>query len=188
MDVVYIGLVDTPGFFAYLIRCFIGIPYVHTVISMDSRLEEAYSIGRRNPAIPLFAGFEKEDKGNIVKVFPDARYQVFCVPCSAGQREQIGLKLLECYENRFSYHYCVLGLPFLLLGRHFYQKNHYTCSSFIANLLEENGIRLFDKHFSLVTPRDFHDLEGKEVLFEGKLRLLAGKDWSLDGCAGAAYE
>ena len=75
-------------------------------------------------------------------------------------------------ENRFQYHYAVAGLPFILWKVPFYQKNHYTCSSYIAKLLEEAGICRWDKHFSLVTPRDFMEYEKKEFFFEGSLRDL----------------
>ena len=76
MEHIYIAFVDTPGFFAGIIRRVIRQDYIHVVISMDSQLEEAYSVGRRNPAVPLLAGFEKEDKERILKVFPTARYMV----------------------------------------------------------------------------------------------------------------
>ena len=32
-----------------------------------------------------------------------------------------------------------------------------------------HGIMLFDKHFSLVTPKDFYELEEKEIIYEGQL-------------------
>ena len=54
----------------------------------------------------------------------------------------------------------------------FYQKNHYTCSSYIARLLEEAGVCTWDRHFSLVTPRDFLEYEKKEKIFEGSLYEL----------------
>lgn len=57
----------------------------------------------------------------------------------------------------------------ILLNIPFYQKNHYTCSSFTANILQENGIALFEKHFSLVTPRDFYELEQTKLVYEGSL-------------------
>ncbi len=60
MEQIYLAFVDTPGFFASIIRRVIGIPYVHVVLSMDADLREAYSVGRRNPAVPLIAGFEKK--------------------------------------------------------------------------------------------------------------------------------
>jgi hypothetical protein len=39
-------------------------------------------------------------------------------------------------------------------------------------VLEENGLKLFSKHFSLVTPKDFYELEQKEVIYEGELKQL----------------
>ena len=64
------------------------------------------------------------------------------------------------------------GLAFILLNRPFYQRNHYTCSSYIARLLEEAGICRWKKHFSLVTPKDFYVYEDKKKIFEGSLREL----------------
>ena len=69
MEQNYLAFVDTPGFFASIIRRVIGIPYVHVVLSMDADLREAYSVGRRNPAVPLIAGFEKEN----TLVFPESQ-------------------------------------------------------------------------------------------------------------------
>lgn len=169
MERIYIALVDTPGLFAGLIRLVTKINYVHVVIAMDEELKEAYSVGRRNPFIPLFAGFEREKAEQIIKKFPTARYRISSLSCSLEQKQQIHRQLLQCYHDRFRYHYCIIGLPFLLLGRPFYQKGHYTCSSFTARLLEEHGISLFSKHFSLVTPRDFYELDDMDVCFEGLL-------------------
>lgn len=170
MEQIYIALVDTPGVFADIIRRVIKKEYVHVVLSLDAGLEEAYSVGRRNPFIPFFAGFEKENAAVIVRKFPQARYRILRLTCSIRQKREMTEQLQDCYQKRFSYHYCIAGLPFLLLGRPFYQKGHYTCSSFIARLLEENGIVLFRKHFSLVTPGDFYDLKEPEILYEGLLR------------------
>lgn len=178
MAQIYLALVDTPGLFASMIRRVTGIDYIHVVLSLDEELQEAYSVGRRHPAVPILAGFEKEDTGKIEKVFPTARYKVVSLSCSEEQKEQIAAKLQECYEKRYQYHYCVLGLPMILLNRPFYQKNHYTCSSFTANVLQESGIVLFDKHFSLVTPRDFYELKQTQTIYEGTLRTFN----RLNGC------
>lgn len=172
MEKLYIALVDTPGLFAWMIRKVIKIDYIHVVLSLDQGLREAYSVGRRNPFLPFFAGFEKEDLLQILRAFPTARYKVYSIPCTKEQKTQIMLQLMEDYRNRFRYHYCIIGLPFLLMGKSFYQKNHYTCSSFIARILEENGVLTFSKHFSLVTPRDFYEYDSKDIIYEGSLRML----------------
>lgn len=172
MENIYLALVDTPGIFASLIRRVTGINYIHVVLSLDEELQEAYSVGRRNPAIPIFAGFEKEDTEKIERQFPTAQYKVLALECTKEQKMGIARQLKECYEKRFQYHYCIIGLPMLLCNIPFYQRNHYTCSSFVASILEENGIGLFEKHFSLVTPRDFYELEQTDVVFEGTLHEL----------------
>ncbi|MCI8635432.1 MAG: hypothetical protein HFJ05_07505 [Eubacterium sp.] len=169
MEKIYFALVDTPGFFASMIRKTIGISYVHVAIGLDPCLRWSYSIGRRHPSVPILAGFEQERLPAIHKAFPTARYKIVSLECEAWQKAAIAAKLEECYNSRYKYHYCILGLPFLLMNLPFYQKNHYTCSSFVARLLAENGINLFDKHFSLVTPRDFYELPQTKFVYEGSL-------------------
>ena len=172
MAQIYIAFVDTPGVFAGIIRRVIRQKYIHVAIGLDPGLEEAYSIGRRHPSIPLIAGFEREDKSRILKAFPEADYMICSLECSREQKSYIEERLREAMKKRFRYHYAVAGLPFILWQIPFYQKNHYTCSSYIARLLEEAGVCRGNKHFSLVTPRDFMEYEEKEKVFEGSLREL----------------
>lgn len=169
MAKIYIAFVDTPGVFASLIRRVIKQKYIHVVLSLDPYLEEAYSIGRRHPSVPLLAGFEKEDKRKILKAFPYADYMICSMECTAEQKKFIEQELNAAMKKRFSYHYTILGLPFILMNIPFYQNKHYTCSSYIARLLETAGICSWEKHFSLVTPRDFFEYENKNLIFEGSL-------------------
>ena len=169
---IYLALVDTPGLFASLIRCFIHQRHIHVVISMDPRLEEAYSVGRRNPFIPILAGFEKEDKEKIYRAFPTANYMIYELECSGEQKRRLQEALHRDYRRRYQFHYTVIGLPLIVLGIPFYQKNHYTCSSYIARLLEECDMPVSEKHFSLVTPRDFYEYPKKRKIFEGFLSEL----------------
>lgn len=169
MASIYIALVDTPGIFASLIRRFLKQRYVHVVISGDADLAEAYSVGRRNPAVPVIAGFEKEDKGKILHSFPTAFYRICELPCTMEQKQKIMERLHTDYSRRFRIHYGVCSLPFVVLGIPFYQKDCYTCSSYIARILQENGICVSQKHFSLVTPKDFLEYGGMWQIFEGPL-------------------
>lgn len=88
MQKLYIALVDTPGLFAWMIRRVIKINYIHVVLSLDDSFQEAYSFGRRNPFIPFFAGFEKEDIGRIYQAFPTARYQIYAIACTEKQKRK----------------------------------------------------------------------------------------------------
>ncbi len=78
--------------------------------------------------------------------------------------------------RRYSIHYAVPALPFLVLGIPLYVRNQYTCSSYLARVLGENGICIADKHFSLVTPKDFYEYEEMEPVFEGELSKLVEED------------
>lgn len=198
MAQLYIAFVDTPGLFAGIIRRVLKQKYIHVALSLDPRLEEAYSIGRRHPSVPLIAGFEKEDKRKILKAFPGADYMICSLECTTEQKEYVEERLQEAMRKRFRYHYTILGLPFLLMNIPFYQKNHYTCSSYAARLLEEAGICRWGKHFSLVTPKDFFEYREKQKIFEGSLRKLVESDRTADAgvpvfhlaqtaYAGAAY-
>lgn len=175
---IYIALVDTPGIFASLIRKFLRQRYIHVVISCDADLTEAYSVGRRNPAVPVIAGFEKEDKDKILHIFPTAFYRICELSCTQEQKQKIMERLRADYHRRFQIHYAVCSLPFLLLGSPFYQKDHYTCSSYIARILQENGISVSQKHFSLVTPKDFLECEKMRRIFEGPLSKIVTVGYS----------
>lgn len=130
MEQIYLAFVDTPGFFASIIRRVIGIPYVHVVLSMDADLREAYSVGRRNPAVPLIAGFEKEDTLEIEAVFPHAKYKVVRMQCTAEQKKglqdsfwsainkesDITTVLSDCLSSCFRYRFIRrIIIPVLLL-------------------------------------------------------------------------
>jgi hypothetical protein len=101
---IYIALVDTPGFFASLIRHYLGQKYVHVVLSLDEQLSEAYSFGRRNPYIPLIAGFEREWSRQIAGAFPTAEYRICELDCTGEQKEAIRERLHKDYKNRFHMH------------------------------------------------------------------------------------
>lgn len=176
MAKIYIAFVDTPGFFAGIIRSVLKQKYVHVVLALDENLREAYSIGRRHPAIPFLAGFEREDKKKVLRAFPGADYMVCSMECTAKQQNYIETELREAYRRRFFYHYVVIGLPFILMNWPFYQKNHYTCSSYLARLLKEAGVCEWSKDFSLVTPKDFYERTDKNVVFEGSLQELVEKE------------
>lgn len=175
MSKIYFALVDTPGIFAFFIRRYQKLNYIHVVLSLDENLEEAYSVGRRNPAIPLFAGMEREEKRKILRAFPTASYKICALECTHAQKEAIRRRLEEDWKMRYRFHYAVLGLFFLVANRPFYQKNHYTCSSYLAKVLAECGIVVSGKHFSLVTPKDFYLwLEDKRTVYEGPLAAIVG--------------
>ena len=65
-----------------------------------------------------------------------------------------------------------MALLSIVLPAYNEEQNIANTVSVLSGLLEENGIGLFEKHFSLVTPRDFYELEQTDVVFEGTLHEL----------------
>ena len=169
MEKIYIAFVDTPGLFASALHGYLKQKYIHVVLSLDENLDEAYSFGRRNPAVPLVAGYERE------------------------QKEQIRTKMRLWYAHRWQYHYAVMELPFIAMGHAVHRSRHFTCSSFAAKFLSDAGIASFAKDEALVTPKDFYEWDGYTCIFRGKLRelveepaqeralLLAGTETAYEG-------
>ncbi len=170
MEKIYIVLIGTPGLFAAMIRRFIHLKYVHVVLGLDSKLLECYSFGRRNPQIPFFSGFERENMEDVLAKFPGAICKIMEMECTSDQKKQI-LEIIDHYKiNCKRYHYTMVGLPFLIFGIPFHQKRRYTCSQFLGRMLQDCNIRSFDKHFSLITPRDFYEMDDLNVIYEGTLK------------------
>ena len=72
-----------------------------------------------------------------------------------GRRNRSG-KNAAWYEHRWRYHYAVMGLPFIAMGRAVHGTRHFTCSSFAKqSFLSDAGITSFAKDESLVTPEGF---------------------------------
>lgn len=176
MEKIYIAFVDTPELFASALHGYLKQKYIHVLLSLDENLDEAYSFGRRNPAVPLVAGYEREDKERILRSFPDADYMIGAIDCTAEQKEQIREKMRLWYEHRWRYHYAVMELPFIAMGRAVHRSRHFTCSSFAAKFLSDAGITSFAKDESLVTPKDFYEWDGYTCIFRGKLRELVEEE------------
>lgn len=166
---LYLVLVSTPGIFATLIRLFTRHKYIHIVLGMDEELKHAYSFGRRNPKVPILSGFEQEKMDKVVEHFPKALCMVTEITCTREQKNNVWKRINYYKKNAKKYHYTVLGLPFLVMGKPFHQKRRYACSQFVARTLEDYGIRTFDKHYSLVTPKDFYYMPDKKVLYVGTI-------------------
>ena len=153
------------------------LPYVRNIFYMDIDLYQYY-LGRDDQSVNeqmLKKRIDQQMKVTrmvIAGAFPTAEYRICELDCTGEQKEAIRERLHKDYKNRFHMHYAAAGLLALLCHRKFYLKNQYTCSSYLAEVLGEQGIFISEKHFSLVTPKDVCEYKNCRVVFEGRLSDL----------------
>ncbi|MBQ9988668.1 MAG: hypothetical protein IJP30_02920, partial [Clostridia bacterium] len=70
-------------------------------------------------------------------------------------------------KDMLAYNY--LGILGCVLNRPIYREGRYFCSQFVATVLEEAGIRLFEVQPGLVRPRDFRVSPSFDRVYAGRL-------------------
>lgn len=175
LQLVLVG--KTTGIFASIIKRYTKTEYIHILLGLDKNLRYCYSYGRRYPAIPVISGFEHEELDKVVKVFPKAIIRVTEITCTPSQKQAIETRIAYYYKRRFKYHYCILGLPFLLINKPFHQKRHYTCSQFVGKMLIDHDVMKIDKHYTLLTPKDFEMMPDQNITYEGTVKDFIRTRW-----------
>ncbi|MBA4496031.1 hypothetical protein ACFO25_15725 [Paenactinomyces guangxiensis] len=167
---VYILLTDTGTLFSRTIKLFTAAPYNHVSISLDQRLDELYSFGRKHPKNPLYAGFVKEDVYNgIYRYFQNTRCILFELCVTDQQLDQIKQMIRSFEAQQEIYMYNLVGLFGVMVNYPIELKNAYFCSQFVAEVLKRSGIQLWDKPSALVTPNDFLQHPSFKFIYEGRL-------------------
>lgn len=164
---VYIVLSRTHTLMARAVRVFTGSYYSHASLSLEKDLKETYSFGRKRPRLILPAGFISElEKGMYLTSHKDANICILEMRVEPEEFEKIKGRLELFLQQPHKYGYNTIGLPFLMLGIPFQRKHHYTCSAFVADVLQD--VVEFDKDLSLAQPEDFLNF-GFEIVYKGSL-------------------
>lgn len=166
---VYIILTDTGTLFTRCIKLFTRKPHNHASISFDPQLNEVYSFGRRKPSNPFIGGFVKENVQH--DFFRNSRCIIYSISVTEAQYEKMKNKIEQMEIEQRNYRYNLLGLLFILFKIQYNRKNAYFCSQFVASILHDSGVLLFNKPPCLITPYDLLDEYKMERVYEGKLHL-----------------
>lgn len=168
---IYILLTHSGSLLSKCINVYTKEPYTHVSIALDINLNELYSFGRINPSNPIFAGFVKEDiiNGTYAR-FPETRCRLYSLKVNDIQYRRLKKELNKFKINRDKYGYNLLGLFGVMLNLPIKRRYNYFCSQFVATLLNNSGICLFDKHPALVSPRDFRKCKELNLVYEGRLK------------------
>lgn len=170
MKQIYILTTYTGTVLSCIIKQVTKVEYAHVSIGLDSELNEVYSFGRKHVSNPIFAGFVREyiDDG-LYKKKENTRCKVYSLDVTDEQYNKIRKKIDYFILNKKKFKYDVLALIKLLGGNPHENEFKFVCSQFVAYILEEGGIKLFDKPSNMVTPKDFLNLTNINIEYEGLL-------------------
>lgn len=168
---IYILLTDTGTWFSRMIKLYTKAPYNHASISLDEKLEEFYSFGRKVYYNPLSAGFVKEGVDHGVFFYKkNTKCMIFKMTVSEMQYDQLTENIAEVNVLKDQYRYNLLGVMAIAVNKRIIRKNAFTCSQFVASMLVASGIHQFEKYIELITPEDITKISQLELVYEGKLR------------------
>lgn len=168
---LYIILMQTGTLMSRLVHFMSKEPYSHVSIAFDNSFSVAYSFGRKNMDRILPAGFIEEDLPKVSARYPHTQCAVYTL--TVGQQE---LGIVKDAVTRFHaqghHSYNLLGALAAWANIPLERKRHLFCSQFVATVLRDSGIHLFDKSPELVSPRDFRLSPLLNPIYTGSLSAL----------------
>lgn len=173
---IYILLTNTGTMFTRLLGLCSGKPYNHSSIAFDINLNELYSFGRRKPRNPFIGGFVREYiRSGLYALCPGTMCAVYEFDVTEEQYDLLRENVRKFEVEKEKYSYNLVGVMGVALHKPITRRYSYFCSQFLATVLENSGVHLFDKHPGLVTPDDFRLHPRAKLIFEGKLTDFAEK-------------
>ncbi|MHA6252798.1 hypothetical protein [Oceanobacillus sp. CAU 1775] len=165
---VFILLTDTGTLFTKTIKAYTKKPYNHASIAFDEDLREVYSFGRKDPCNPFVGGFVREDTSDWI--FQNASCAILRMTISPDEYNTMKQYIKKIEAEKDKYRYNLIGLFAIMINWELDRKNAFFCSQFVASVLNQSGRIHLDMPLSLVTPDDFRNIEGMELVYQGKMR------------------
>ena len=171
MKTVYIIATYTGTTLARAIRRISHTPYSHISISLNKDLKPMYAFGRIHPRTPIFAGLVQENiNEGLYAIKTKTECVVYELEVTDEEYYLIEKNLQFKWTIRKHLKYDASGLARLALNRPRVSENKYVCSNFVSHVLEESGVKIFDKPYYEVQPIDFiYNSTGLSIAYEGLL-------------------
>lgn len=148
-----------------------GDTYSHISLSRDSKLNNMMSFARKELDNPFNSGLIKEDiRTGMFALKPEiSKIAVMELKISDRQYKKLSCLMDYYWEHRNDYNFNFAGLASMLVcGRGVDVSNSFFCSEWVATLLEESGISLFDgKKPKDIRPFDFYGRLQDHIIYEG---------------------
>lgn len=133
---LYIMLSATNSLIGKSLRCFMKFQYNHVSVSFDNDFNNIYSFGRYFYNVPLVGGFVREKLNRLSINNSFLKVRIYKIPVT---HEQIyaATKFIDGLENdNEKYLYNILSVVFSPVFGGFETYKSFTCSEFIAELLQ----------------------------------------------------
>ena len=166
---IYVVLSKTPSKFAKMIRAFGGMTYNHASIAFDKDLKEMWAFARKMNNLPIDAGVVREYPERFtLKKEDNVPIRVYGIPVSGCQYDMIKKRVLEVHNDE-DYHYNFFSMLFYPFAGGFPTDKAYTCSEFVATLLNDYTDIQMRKPCSSYVPEEIHGFLEPYMMYEGNL-------------------
>lgn len=187
MKSVYILLTRSSSVLSRSINWMTGDAWTHVSLALDIRLERMYSFGRHNPHFPLPAGLVCE---SLQKGYFAIHNRMPCMLMRLWVEDTVYTELEHSLNQMLGeadrFRYNIFGLMLCRMEIAYTRETHFFCSQFVSKMLLESGALQLPKDISLMRPNDYVDIEGLEMIYEGKVddcvNLIEDK-WDVKGGA-----
>ena len=167
MKKIYLVLTHSGTIMSKIVRLYTRYTYSHVSLSLDKKISNMYSFGRRNVYNIFDGGFVIQNKkSKFYKRFKNTKCIILELSVSEEQYTDLKNILEEYKENIDIYKYDIIGVFLRTFNIKLKRENYYYCTKFVKEVLESSNIYKFENDF--IKPKDFMKIPNK-VIYKGKL-------------------
>ena len=145
--------------------------FTHVALSLNKDCNIIYSFGRKNINNIFSGGFtELKKNGKFYNKFSNTICRIFEYEVSDKQYDQLKYLINKIKDNEEIYKYDCIGIVLRYFKVPVSFKNKFVCSYFIAYLLRKAKIYNFNKKSKWITPSDFENIPGANIIYYGKYK------------------
>jgi hypothetical protein len=165
---IYILLTRLPDVGSNFISFFTRFFYTHASIGLEEDKDTFYSFTMKGFRVEKITRYVKPGENSFL-------CKLYEMQVSEKTYEEIKKMINGFVSAKGLYHYAKIGVVFGIFQIPFFQKNHYFCSQFVAEVLEKTDAVRLKKKSCLYLPRDIEKLPNKKEVFKGDMRSLLDK-------------
>jgi hypothetical protein len=170
-EYVYVVLSQTGTILSLILKYLTKAKYNHASISLDNRLDEMYSFGRKYPYNIFYGAYVKEHPSyGTLKRFYKTTCQILKLEVTIKQKESIENIVKTMYENKKQYKFDALGIFVASFKKKLKRKNYFYCSEFVRTVLVNAGVISQEDLPKIIKPIDFLSLKNTETIYVGNLK------------------